>query len=45
MVVVETLKLQELPEKNIPVIQFIVLPELSTISHEIYVQTPVGQVK
>ena len=45
MFVVVTLKLQELPVKETPFIQLIVLPELSTIAHELYVQTPIGQVK
>ena len=35
MFVVETLNVQEFPEKEAPVIQLIGFSELSTISHEI----------
>ncbi len=41
MFVVVTLNVQEFPEREAPVIQLIVFPELSTISQDIYVQTPV----
>ncbi len=45
MFVVVTLNVQEFPEREAPVIQLIVLSKASTISHEMYEQTPEGQVK
>ena len=45
MFVVVTLKLHEFAEKDAPVIKLIVFPEISTISQDVYSQTPVGLVK
>ena len=45
MFVVVTLNVQELPKREAPVIQLIVLSDPSTISQDVQVQTPTGSSK
>ena len=45
MLVIETLNVHILPEREPPVIKLTGLPKLSTILHDVYVHTPVGLVK